>query len=65
MFCSKDDRSSSIMISLLIGGLVGAGIALLLAPQSGRETREKIADLAEDMKDSVTDFTKKVTAKLT
>ena len=65
MFCSKENRSSCVVISLLIGGAIGAGIALLLAPQSGRETREKIADLAGDMKDSVTDFTKKVTGKLT
>jgi gas vesicle protein len=65
MFCSKDDRTSCILMSVLVGGVIGAGIALLLAPQSGRETREKIADLAEDMKDSVTDFTKKVTGKLT
>lgn len=65
MFCSKDDRTSCVLISLIVGGVVGAGIALLLAPQSGRKTRERIADLAEDMKDSVTDFTKKVTGKLT
>ena len=34
------------LIFLLVGGLIGAGIALLYAPKSGRETREDIRKLA-------------------
>ena len=30
----------------LVGGLIGAGIALLYAPKAGRETREDIRNLA-------------------
>lgn len=50
-----EDRSSTgtIILAFVAGGLVGAGIALLTAPQSGRETREKIKDLAEDAKDKI------------
>ena len=33
-----------------IGALVGAGIALLYAPQSGKETRELLAQRARDIK---------------
>jgi gas vesicle protein len=34
----------------LAGGLIGAGLALLYAPASGRETREKLGGMAEDLK---------------
>jgi gas vesicle protein len=38
---------------LLIGGAVGAGIALLYAPQSGKETRKLIRRSAEDTRDAI------------
>ena len=38
------------IFSFFLGGLVGAGVALLLAPKPGRETRQKIKELAEDVK---------------
>ena len=37
-----------LLMSFLIGSVVGAGAALLLAPQSGPETRQKIKGLAEE-----------------
>lgn len=52
----RDDNgygAGSVFLSFLLGGAVGAGLALLLAPQSGTETRRKIKDFAEDMKDRV------------
>jgi gas vesicle protein len=36
---------------LMIGGLVGAAVALLLAPQSGEETRVIIKDKSIELKD--------------
>lgn len=45
--------TGTILLAFVAGGLVGAGIALLTAPQSGRETREKIKDLAEDAKEKI------------
>ena len=41
---------SSMFFAFLLGGLVGAGAALLLAPQSGAETRRKIKDITEEVK---------------
>ncbi len=38
-------RKLQTVRSLLIGGAVGAGIALLLAPQSGRRTRRELRHL--------------------
>lgn len=60
MFHSDDNNSGTILISFLIGGIIGAGLALLLAPQSGRKTRKQIADFAEDARDSASDYAKKL-----
>lgn len=50
----SDDRcccgSGGILLAFLAGGLVGAGFALLYAPVSGREARERIGGLTEDLK---------------
>jgi len=37
-------------VAFLAGGLIGAGLALLYAPVSGKEARVKISDVLEDMK---------------
>jgi gas vesicle protein len=36
-----------------VGGIVGAGIALLLAPKSGRELRKDIEDIASETRDKI------------
>jgi gas vesicle protein len=46
-------QGRSVVVPFLVGGLVGAGIALLLAPKSGREIRTDIKDLALKTKDNV------------
>jgi gas vesicle protein len=48
--------SGTILLSFLLGGVVGAGLALLLAPQSGAETRRKIKDLADDVKEKTNTY---------
>ena len=57
--------SGSILLSFLLGGLVGAGFALLLAPQSGRETRQKIKDLTDDVKEKAMGYAGEVKDKVT
>ena len=44
-------RSRNILFSLLIGGITGAAIMLLLAPQSGKQTRDFISHKANDLFD--------------
>lgn len=64
----RDDEgygSGSILLSFLLGGLVGAGFALLLAPQSGRETRQKIRELSEDAKEKAMGYVDEVKEKVT
>jgi len=54
----KDEgySSGSVLLSFLLGGVVGAGLALLFAPQSGRETRQKIKDLADDVQEKSAEY---------
>ena len=42
---------AAFFAGLVIGGLVGAALALLLAPQSGEETRAQIRDRSLEYKD--------------
>lgn len=48
--------SASILLSFLLGGVVGAGLALLLAPQSGQETRRRIRELADDVSEKASGY---------
>jgi gas vesicle protein len=64
MFHKEDDNGAAVLMSFLIGGIVGAGLALLFAPYSGRKMRGRIADMAEDVKDYAADYTKKLKDKV-
>ena len=57
--------SGSLLLSFLLGGVVGAGLALLLAPQSGEETRRRIKDMAGDVKDKTNAYVDKTKETLT
>ncbi len=48
--------SASWLLSFVLGGLVGAAVALLWAPKSGRQTREQIKDMAQDAKEKAGDY---------
>ena len=52
--------AGTVFLSFLIGGIVGAGVALLLAPQSGRETRRKIREFTDDVKDKAEDVVEQI-----
>ena len=56
--------SGGILLAFLAGGLFGAGLALLYAPASGRETRERIGGLAEDLKKKTEEWTGDVKQKV-
>ncbi len=43
----------SVVLPFLVGGVVGAGIALLLAPKAGREIRKDIGEFAGDAKEKL------------
>ena len=43
-----------IMVAAMVGAAVGAGVALLLAPCSGRDTRRWLAQRSRDVTDRTT-----------
>lgn len=45
-----DSDFGAFLAGFLLGGLVGAGVALFLAPQSGEETREMIRERGIELK---------------
>lgn len=47
----NDNSFGAFLAGLLIGGLVGAVAALLLAPQSGEETRTQIKEKSIELRD--------------
>lgn len=55
--------NSKIVLAALGGAVIGAGLALLFAPASGKETREKIAKKAEEAKDAVAESIKSIGSK--
>jgi gas vesicle protein len=57
--------SGSIFLSFLLGGIVGAGFALLFAPKSGPETRQRIKELTEDAKGKAKNYYGDVKDKVT
>lgn len=48
---SDSDDFSSFLVGFIVGGLTGALVSLLLAPQSGEETRAVLRDKAIELKD--------------
>ncbi len=54
-----EKKESSFLVPFMVGGLVGAGIALLLAPKSGKELRKDIVDITGRARDKVTETVEK------
>ena len=50
---SNQNSGVLFLAGLVTGSLVGVGVALLLAPQSGVETRGQIKDKSVELKDGV------------
>jgi gas vesicle protein len=55
--------SGNALLSFLVGGLIGAGAALLMAPKTGEATRRMIRELAEDTKAKAEDWIEEVKDK--
>ena len=53
MMGEKNGDFGAFLAGLMIGGLVGASVALLFAPQSGDETRTLIKDKSIELYDQV------------
>ncbi|MFA7061681.1 MAG: YtxH domain-containing protein [Pedobacter sp.] len=63
----SDERGISagtVLVSFVAGAAVGAGLALLYAPKSGKEMRETIADLTEDAVDKIKEYARDAQDKI-
>lgn len=64
----EEDRgfsAATVFMAFLLGGIVGAGLSLLLAPASGRETRKRIKELTEEVKDKASQYKEGIKEKVT
>ena len=48
---SENSNTGTLVMAFTGGALLGAGLALLFAPQSGRKTRQQIKGMAEDVEE--------------
>jgi len=48
---SERDEFGAFLVGFIVGGLTGAVVALLFAPQSGEETRALIKDKSIELRD--------------
>ena len=55
MYQDEQGRIVDFLTGVALGALLGAGIALLLAPQAGTKTRRQIVRVAEDLGDAAGD----------
>ncbi len=51
----QDARLINFLSGVACGAVIGAGVALLMAPDSGRKTRRKIHRAADDLRDTAYD----------
>jgi len=59
-----NNNISSVLAGLLIGGLAGAVTMLLLAPQSGKDTRMQIQERGIELRDRTTEIVEEVMAQV-
>ncbi len=60
----KGIGAGTVFLSFLAGAAVGAGIALLYAPKTGREMRENIKDLTDDAVNKIKEYTREAQEKV-
>jgi len=57
---TTEDDSVGRLAWFLTGAIIGATVAILYAPQSGKDTRHFLAGRAKESKDAVTDTAKDI-----
>lgn len=60
---SDSDEFGSFLVGFIVGGLTGAVVSLLFAPQSGEETRALIRDKSIEVRDRAADTAEEALAR--
>lgn len=60
---SDSDEFGSFLVGFIVGGLTGAVVSLLFAPQSGEETRALIRDKSIELRDMAADSAEEALAR--
>jgi gas vesicle protein len=50
-----DNGYLNFMAGMVCGAVIGAGVALLMAPDSGKKTRKRLGRAADDLRESASD----------
>lgn len=58
------NQSGNVILGTLIGAAVGFAAGILLAPASGKETRDTLGKKADEAKDAINDVAHKAMASL-
>lgn len=57
-------NSGAVFLAFIMGAAIGGGIALLTAPRSGEETRNKVRDMADDVRRRVNEIVEEAELKI-
>ena len=57
-------QSGNVILGTLLGTAIGFAAGILLAPASGKDTRDMLGDKANDAKDAINDAANKTIASL-
>jgi gas vesicle protein len=60
----KEIQSLTFVTGMLLGAAIGAGVALLMAPASGRKTRRRLVKQAEGIRGRAADRWEEVTDEI-
>jgi gas vesicle protein len=47
--CDKNSNVLGFIAGIVVGAAIGAGVSMLLAPRSGKETREQLKEKGEEL----------------
>ena len=64
MYYEKESGSLNFVAGLAMGAVLGASIALLTAPQSGKRTRHRIVRAVEDARNEAGDGWEEVSGRV-
>jgi gas vesicle protein len=63
VFMSDEGKGAEFLAGVIIGGLIGAAVGLLMAPQPGEETREQLREKGIELRERVVELSEEARKK--